>query len=174
MRQEDIAVYLGSRLRTLSWTLDAFLPWRSFVVIPADGLPTAFTFAIDAARVADDSWLDEDHVQGFAPLAGMDQIEQISQFIRELLPNGRGRLGIEDGMSNYLPEGNLTHYEYQRLSESLPGVELVNAHTLVDRLAMARHRAWWMWGMKPSSPHSRAVGIAGRPRRSWPGSRPTP
>jgi Xaa-Pro aminopeptidase len=138
MRQEDIAVYLGSRLRTLSWTLDAFLPWRSFVVIPADGLPTAFTFAIDAARVADDSWLDEDHVQGFAPLAGMDQIEQISQFIRELLPNGRGRLGIEDGMSNYLPEGNLTHYEYQRLSESLPGVELVNAHTLVDRLAMIK------------------------------------
>ena len=138
MRREDIAVYLGSRLRTLSWTLDAFYPWRSFVVIPGEGLPTAFTFAIDAARAADDSWLDEDHVQGFAPLAGMDQIEQISQFIRELLPNGRGRLGIEDGMSNYLPEGNLTHYEYQRLRDSLPGVELVNAHTLVDRLAMIK------------------------------------
>jgi hypothetical protein len=30
MAKENIDVYLGSRLRTLSWTLDAFCPWRSF------------------------------------------------------------------------------------------------------------------------------------------------
>jgi hypothetical protein len=70
MAKENIDVYLGSRLRTLSWTLDAFCPWRSFVVIPAEGMPTAFTFVIDAARVADDSWLDEDHVLGFVPMGG--------------------------------------------------------------------------------------------------------
>ncbi len=68
MAEQNIDVYLGSRLRTLSWTLDAFAPWRSFVVIPADGLPTAFTFVIDAARLEDDSWLDEDHVM----VVGMD------------------------------------------------------------------------------------------------------
>ena len=65
MAKEKIDLYLGSRLRTMSWTTDAFFPWRSFIVIPADGLPTAFTFVIDAARAADDSWLDEDHVTGF-------------------------------------------------------------------------------------------------------------
>ncbi|RPJ16037.1 MAG: aminopeptidase P family protein, partial [Desulfobacteraceae bacterium] len=32
MAKAKIDVYLGSRLRTLSWTLDAFCPWRSFVV----------------------------------------------------------------------------------------------------------------------------------------------
>jgi len=48
MEKEGLDVYLGSRLRTISWTLDAFCPWRSFVVIPREGLPTAFTFAIDA------------------------------------------------------------------------------------------------------------------------------
>jgi Xaa-Pro aminopeptidase len=138
MQEQDIQVYLGSRLRTISWTLDAFCPWRSFVVIPAQGLPTAFTFAIDAARVADDSWLDTDHVQGFAPLGGTDQMAQITEHIRDRLPGGRGRVGIEDGMSNYLPEGNLTHYEYLRLAEGLPGVELVNAHTLIDRLALIK------------------------------------
>ncbi len=138
MREENLDVYLGSRLRTLSWTLDAFCPWRSFVVIPREGLPTAFTFAIDAARVADDSWLDEGQVQGFAPLAGQDQIQQIAGVIESLISGGKGRVGIEDGMSNYLPEGNLTHYEYQRLAEALPGCELVNAHTLVDRLAMIK------------------------------------
>jgi Xaa-Pro aminopeptidase len=138
MQEEDLDVYLGSRLRTLSWTLDAFCPWRSFVVIPAEGLPTAFTFVIDAARVADDSWLDEDHVYGFAPMGGQDQIEQISDFILDLLKNGKGRVGIETGMSNYLPEGNLTHYEYEQFDAALADAELVNAHTIVDRLSMIK------------------------------------
>jgi Xaa-Pro aminopeptidase len=138
MAKEKIDLYLGSRLRTLSWTLDAFCPWRSFVVIPAEGLPTAFTFVIDAARVADDSWLDEAHVFGFAPMGGQDQIELISDFIRDILPGGRGRVGIESGMSNYLPEGNLTHYEFERFSAALPGCELINAHTIIDKLAMIK------------------------------------
>jgi Xaa-Pro aminopeptidase len=135
MQREDLDVYLGSRLRTLSWTIDAFCPWRTFVVIPREGLPVVFTFAIDAARVGDDAWLDAERVRGFAPLGGMDQIDQIAECIREMLDTRAGRLGIEDGMSNYLPEGNLTHYEYERLSAAFPAAELVNAHTLIDRLA---------------------------------------
>ena len=138
MQREDLDVYLGSRLRTLSWTIDAFCPWRTFVVIPREGLPVVFTFAIDAARVGDDSWLDAELVRGFAPLGGMDQIDQISECIREMLDGRTGKLGIEDGMSNYLPEGNLTHYEYERLREAFPAAELVNAHTLIDRLAMIK------------------------------------
>ena len=138
MAAENIDVYLGSRLRTLSWTLDAFCPWRSFVVIPAEGMPAAFTFVIDAARILDDSWLDEGHVFGFAPMGGQDQIELISDYVKELLPAGKGRVGIESGMSNYLPEGNLTHYEYQRFSDALNGCELVNAHTIVDALSVIK------------------------------------
>ena len=56
MAKEKIDLYLGSRLRTMSWTTDAFFPWRSFIVIPAEGLPTAFTFVIDAARAARIWW----------------------------------------------------------------------------------------------------------------------
>jgi hypothetical protein len=78
MSRAGIDVFLGSRLRTLSWTLDAFCPWRSFVVIPSEGNPAAFTFVIDAARVADESWVGEDRVFGFAPMGGQDQIELIS------------------------------------------------------------------------------------------------
>lgn len=138
MAKDKIDVYLGSRLRTLSWTLDAFCPWRSFVVIPTEGLPTAFTFVIDAARVADDSWLDESHVFGFAPMGGQDQIELISDFIKDLLKGKKGRIGIESGMSNYLPEGNLTHYEYERFSAALSGCELANAHTIIDKLSLIK------------------------------------
>jgi len=138
MAKENMDVYLGSRLRTLSWTTDAFFPWRSFIVIPKEGLPTAFTFVIDAARAADDSWLDEDHVYGFAPMGGQDQIEQIADFIKDLLPGGKGRIGVESGMSNYLPEGWLTHYEYQQYEAALDGCELVNAHGIIDRLALIK------------------------------------
>jgi len=138
MAERNIDVYLGSRLRTMSWTTGAFFPWRSFIVIPASGLPTAFTFVIDAARAADESWLDEDHVLGFAPMGGQDQIAQIADFILDNLPHGRGRVGIESGMSNYLPEGNLTHYEYEQYQAALEGCELVNAHDIIDALALIK------------------------------------
>ncbi len=138
MERRGIAVYLGSRLRTLSWTLDAFCPWRSFIVIPSRGLPTAFTFVIDAARVGDDSWLDEEHVLGYAPMGGQDQISAISDFILQYLPQGKGVVGIESGMSNYLPEGNLTHYEYEQFAAALPNAQLVNAHDIVDQLALIK------------------------------------
>ena len=97
MHRQDVDVYLGSRLRTLSWTTDAFCPWRTFIVIPAEGLPTVFTFVIDASRVADDTWLDEDRVYGFAPMGGQDQIEQVADFITDLLKSCKGRIGISTG-----------------------------------------------------------------------------
>jgi Xaa-Pro aminopeptidase len=138
MQESGIDVYLGSRLRTLSWTLDAFCPWRSFVVIPPEGLPTAFTFVIDASRVGDDSWLDADHVLGYAPMGGQDQISAVSDLILRHLPGGKGVVGIESGMAPYLPEGNLTHYEYECFQAALPDARLVNAHDIVDELSMIK------------------------------------
>jgi len=138
MGEQGIDVYLGSRLRTLSWTLDAFLPWRSYVVIPPAGLPTAVTFVIDAARVADDSWLDEEHVIGYGPMGGQDQIAVLSDLIRSHLKHGQGVVGIESGMATYLPEGNLTQYEYECLTAALPDARFVNAHDVVDRLSLLK------------------------------------
>ncbi len=138
MHESGIDVYLGSRLRTLSWTLDAFCPWRSFIVIPPEGLPTAFTFVIDASRVGDNSWLDADHVLGYAPMGGQDQISAVSDLLLRHLPGGKGVVGIESGMAPYLPEGNLTHFEYECFREALPEARLVNAHDIVDALAMIK------------------------------------
>ena len=135
MARQGIDVYLGSRLRTMSWCTDAFFPWRSFIVIPAEGMPTAFTFVIDAARACDESWLDDEHVMGFAPMGGQDQISQIVDHISALLPKG-GRVGVETGMSNYMPEGYLTHYEYCAFRDGLENCELINAHDIIDRLQM--------------------------------------
>lgn len=138
MAKDGIDVYLGSRLRTMSWTTDAFFPWRSYIVIPSEGLPTAFTFVIDAARAADESWLDSDHVLGFAPMGGQDQITAVSDLILSHLKGKKGVVGVETGMSNYLPEGNLTHFEYLAFEEALPGIKLVNALDIIDRLAVIK------------------------------------
>jgi len=83
MAEHGIDVYLGSRLRTLSWIAGAFCPWRSFIVVPPEGLPTVYTFVIDASRVADDSWLDTDHVLGYAPMGGQDQVSAISDMVKQ-------------------------------------------------------------------------------------------
>lgn len=138
MAGAGIDVYLGSRLRTLSWITDAFCPWRSYIVIPPQGLPTVFTFVIDAARVANDSWLDEDHVLGYAPMGGQDQITAVSDLIASYLKGGKGVVGYETDMGTYLPEGNLTHYEYERFTAALPGAKFVNAHDIVDRLSLIK------------------------------------
>lgn len=138
MAKLGIDVYLGSRLRTLSWTLDAFCPWRSYIVIPREGLPTAVTFVIDAARVADDSWLDDAHVLGYGPMGGQDQIAILSDLIGSHLKGGRGMVGMESGMATYLPEGNLTQFEYECLTAALPGARFVNAHDIVDRLSLLK------------------------------------
>jgi len=138
MGNEGIDVYLGSRLRTLSWTLDAFCPWRSYIVIPPQGLPTAVTFVIDAARVADDSWLDEEHVLGYGPMGGQDQITVLYNLINPYLKYDVGVIGIESGMGTYLPEGHITQYEYECLKAALPRATFRNAHDIVDRLSLIK------------------------------------
>jgi Xaa-Pro aminopeptidase len=137
MKKENIGLYLGSRLRTMSWTTDAFFPWRSFIIIPAEGLPYPITFLIDMSRAADDSWLPVENFVPYPTLEVNNQLEVLVGLIGKFLPNG-GRVGIESGMSNYLPEGFLTHYEYVMLDEMLPNCELVNAYDIIERLALIK------------------------------------
>jgi len=138
MARRGIDVYLGSRLRTLSWTLDVFCPWRSYIVIPPAGLPTAITFVIDAARVADDSWLDQDHILGYGPMGGQDQVSLLVQLMKPHLKGGKGIVGMETGMGTYLPEGHLTLFEYVVLKAALPRASFKNAHDIIDELSLIK------------------------------------
>ncbi|MCX6004453.1 MAG: M24 family metallopeptidase [Chloroflexi bacterium] len=138
MVKHGIDVYLGSRLRTMSWTLDAFCPWRSYIVIPPEGLPTAITFVIDAARVADDSWLDQDHILGYGPMGGQDQVSLLADLIKPYLKGGKGVVGMETGMGTYLPEGHLTLFEFVMLKAAMPKASFKNAHDIIDELAIIK------------------------------------
>jgi Xaa-Pro aminopeptidase len=132
MARSGIDVYIGTRLRTLSWVLDAFCPWRSYLAIPPRGDPVVFTFIVDSTRLADETWLPMDNVRAYAPMGGQDQISVLSSYITDELSLSKGKIGVETGISVYTPEGNLTKYEWDALAEALPGFELVNAHEIVD------------------------------------------
>jgi Xaa-Pro aminopeptidase len=138
MHKAGIDVYLGSRPRTLSWIADAFVPWRSYVLIPTEGMPYLFTFFIDVARISSETWLDADHVLGYVGMPGMEPIPNIARLIKEQLKVTRGRIGYEDGISVYTPEGYLTRYEHALLQDSVPDAELVDAHAIIDRLSLVK------------------------------------
>ncbi|MFX1441077.1 MAG: M24 family metallopeptidase [Promethearchaeota archaeon] len=138
MQESDISVLLGSRLRTISYIGDVFCPWRSFIVIPQDGDPTIYTFVIDAERTRDDSWLDD--VRGFGPLGGGHQIDVVADAVSEYMPNPKSRVGVELGMSCYLPEGNLTSEELDMLKRALPEASLVQSIDIIDELSMIKDK----------------------------------
>ena len=138
MHKAGIDAYLGSRTRTLSWVADAFVPWRSYLLIPAEGMPFLFTFFIDCARISSETWLDADHVLGYLGLPGMEPIPNIAKAIKERLGIKRGRVAYEDGISVFTPEGYLTRYEHAALQENLPGVDLVDAHEIIDRVSLIK------------------------------------
>jgi Xaa-Pro aminopeptidase len=71
-------------------------------------------------------------------MGGQDQISVISDVVKRSLRGGKGRVGIETGMSCYLPEGNLTAYELEQLAAALPDVRLENAHDIVDALSIIK------------------------------------
>jgi Xaa-Pro aminopeptidase len=140
MHRRNIDVYLGSRIRTMSFVMDAFCPWRSYIVIPPDGQPTFFTFVVDALRVADETWIDADNVRAYGPMGGMDQITAITDFIKDELGIKKGRIGYEDGISTYTAEGNLSHWEYTHIQRRAPGFEWVNSHEIIDGLSLIKDR----------------------------------
>ena len=85
--------------------LQADLPAEKmkFITTSMSNIYTNCPDVIDAARVADDSWLDEDYILGYAPMGGMDQVSLVADFIREELGVKKGRIGVENNLSNYLP-----------------------------------------------------------------------
>ena len=129
---------VGTRLKTVTHVAGAFVPWRSATVVPARGNPAVITLMMDAARVADDSWLDR--VLPHGPFPGQSLIDVAVGYLRELGIES-GRVGIESGTSSYLPDGWITHAEWQQLGRALPHAELVNAGDLIDRITLVKQNA---------------------------------
>jgi len=136
MRAADIDAYVGSRPRTLSWIADVFIPWRSYIVIPTEGMPHLFSFFIDCARLGSETWIDAEHIFGYVGMPGMEPMPNIARVLKDEFKLKRGRIAYEDGISVYTPEGYLTRYEYEALQSELAGFELVDGHEIIDRLSL--------------------------------------
>ena len=117
MKEAGVDVLVGTKLKTITHLSGGFVPWRSCIIVPAEGELQLITSALDAARLADETWLD--NVVGFGGLPGLDFMDMIANRLRELGLD-KSTIGIESGTSNYLPDGFITLYEYEQLKERFP------------------------------------------------------
>jgi Xaa-Pro aminopeptidase len=138
LQQRGIDALFGTRLKTVTHVSGAFCPWRSATVIPAKGAPQVITLMMDAARVADDSWLD--NVVAYGPFPGQGLVDMAASYIRALGLH-KGTIAIESGTSSYLPDGYITHEEYERLARALPQATIVNAVDIIDRVTLIKQDA---------------------------------
>jgi Xaa-Pro aminopeptidase len=135
LKQKQIDCLVGTRLKTITHTSGAFVPWRSVVVIPAEGEPRLITLMLDAERVKDDSWLSI--VLPYGPMPGIGYVESIVNQIADLGLE-KGTIGVESGSCSYLPEGYITLAEYEELRHLLPDAEIVNAADVFDKLTLIK------------------------------------
>lgn len=138
LQERGIDALFGTRLKTVTHVSGAFCPWRSAVVVPAKGGPQVITLMMDAARVADDSWLD--NVVAYSPFPEQGLVDTAAACLRALgLQNGT--IAIESGTSSYLPDGYITHTEYEQLARALPQATITNAVDIIDRVTLIKQDA---------------------------------
>lgn len=130
-----IDVLAGTKLKTITHLSGGFVPWRSCVVVPAQGQIQLITSLLDAGRLKDESFLE--NVIGYGGLPGLDFLDMISLRINEL-GLAEGTIGIESGTSNYLPDGFITLYEYEELKKRFPKATFTNAVELMDRFTLVK------------------------------------
>ncbi len=132
LREHGIDVLVGTRLKTITHMSGAFVPWRSVVVVPAEGEIQLITVGMDGPRVQDEGWLTN--------VAGYGRTSMIEMAIRRVVELGfqAGRIAVEDGYSWYLPEGTITHHEYRMLEDAFPDGDLINLTHVIDRFMLIK------------------------------------
>ncbi len=135
LAEKGIDVLIGTRLKTITHWSGGFVPWRSAIIIPAEGEVQLITPLLDSGRLADESWLD--NVVGYGALPGIDFLDMIKMRIDAIGKDG-GTIGYEDGTTNYLPEGFITNYELESLKKIFSSAEFVNAAEITDKLCLVK------------------------------------
>ncbi|HJP20081.1 MAG: Xaa-Pro peptidase family protein [Alphaproteobacteria bacterium] len=135
VREAGLAALVGTRLKTVTHACGAFCPWRSTVLVPAEGEIELICPGMDAMRLEQEGWLKR--VVGYSRRPMMEIVADRL----EALGLAEARIGFEDGSSVYLPEGFISRAEYEALETALPGAELVDAYRIIDALTMVKEDA---------------------------------
>ncbi|MDI6831567.1 MAG: Xaa-Pro peptidase family protein [Actinomycetota bacterium] len=135
MASRGIDLLLATRGKSVTFIGGAFIPWRSVALVSRDGYVGLNTLLMDAARVKDDSWLE--NVTGCGPIPGFELWDVTVRQIRE---HGweKAVIGVELGHSPRMIAGYLFATEYDFLRENLPEASFVNALELVDRVTYVK------------------------------------
>ncbi|RJQ08146.1 MAG: aminopeptidase P family protein [Bacillota bacterium] len=137
LRERGVDVLVGTRLNTVTHISGGFVPWRSAVVVPAEGgveNVRLVTLLLDYGRLAQESWLTDVVMYG-GP--GMMLMDVVAQAVREK-GCAEGTVGIESGSSAYLPDGFITLEEHESLRALLPKAKLVNANDVIERATLIK------------------------------------
>jgi len=129
MREEGIGVYVATRQASLSWLLGAFAPWRTAVVVPADGTPRAVFWRSDASRLRSETWLRDVREWG----GERRFVDVVAEAVREI-GGERERIGVDLGspVSPQVAPGLLLASEYLELMRQLPDAHWVNAVPMIE------------------------------------------
>ncbi|MGV0817517.1 M24 family metallopeptidase [Martelella sp. AMO21009] len=132
LREQGVDVLVGTRLKTVTHISGAFVPWRSVVIVPAEGEVQLVTVNMDAPRILAEGWLEN--------VAGYGRHSMFEMAVRRIRELGlhTGRVAVEDGYSWYLPEGMITKHEYTTLEAALPEAELTNLTKPIDHLMLIK------------------------------------
>ncbi|MBC7231111.1 MAG: aminopeptidase P family protein [Actinobacteria bacterium] len=135
MASRGIDLLLATRGKSVTFIGGAFIPWRSVALVSRDGYVGLNTLLMDAARVKDDSWLE--NVTGCGPIPGFELWDVTVRQIRE---HGweKAVIGVELGHSPRMIAGYLFATEYDFLRENLPEASFVNALELMDRVTYVK------------------------------------
>ncbi len=135
MKKGGIDLLIGTRTVSLSYVAGAFIPWRSTVLVSADGYVSLTTLLIDLERMKHESWLENIH--GYAPLKGMD-LWDVTLHQVKTLGLDKAVIGVETGHSPRGNTGYLFSTEFDLLRQALPDAVLKPANQVMDRASFIK------------------------------------
>ncbi|HHY47617.1 MAG TPA: aminopeptidase P family protein [Firmicutes bacterium] len=138
LNRHGIDVYIAVRTATVSYTLGAFAPWRTAVIIPQSGPAIGLLWENDASRLKEDTWMD--HVIEWGARNKCSFTEAIANTIRDLGLD-RGTIGVELAVEGArTAPGLLLAIEYEDLKKLLPSAHFVNATGCVDQILAVKEK----------------------------------
>ena len=135
IKQSGLDGLVLTRRGTIAYVAGAWAPWRTAVIVPADGEVSLLTSKNDVERVRADTWIERtdswtrSRERPF-PNAIVDQLEDVGM--------ADGQVGVEMGTADDV--GVLTAHEYRVIDGAITG-DLVDATDSVNDAMMVKSRA---------------------------------
>jgi len=139
MRKEGWSGYVATRQAITSWLLGIFVPWRTALIIPAEGNPIALIWRLDVSRIRNESfWPYEVNSWGDKESFTQAVTNELTKYN---FKNEKIALDIGSPITQQLAPGLLIASEMLDLQQKLPLVQWVNAVPVIEELLSIKEEA---------------------------------